>query len=79
MGQADNTASGVRARAPQPRRGRRKAHYPDKIGVACPAGTRDRIEEAAAFDRLSPAEWMRQALRLALDAARKRMARTGGK
>ena len=74
MGQTDNAASGSHARA-KPRRGRRKAHYPDKIGVACPAGTRDRIEEAAAFDRLSPAEWMRRALRLALEAARKRMAR----
>lgn len=73
-GQNDGAASGHRARVK--RRGRTGGpRLPDKIGIACPARTRDRIEEAAAFDGLTPAEWLRQAIRLALEASRKRQAR----
>ena len=71
MGQAGGKASGERERAKR-RRGRRRAHYPDKIGIACPAGYRKRIEKEAAEAGMSPAEWMRAAFRAAFEAARKR-------
>lgn len=72
-GRTPDTA-GSRPRALVDRRGRRRARLPDKIGVACPPGTCDRIERAAAHDGVTPAEWLRTVLRMALEAARKRQA-----
>ena len=70
-GQDDGAGSKRRAREGRGPR-RRRTWLPDRIAVACPPGTRDRIEEAAAADGLTPAEWMRAAFRTALEAARKR-------
>ena len=78
MGQHDGAVSEVRAPA-RPRRGRMKARLTDKMGIACPPGTRDKIEEAADFDGLTPAEWMRAAIRAALEATRKRRERAAAK
>lgn len=65
---------GLPARAKR-RPTRLKARLTDKIAIACPPGTRDRIEAAADFDGMTPAEWLRAALRAALEAARKRQER----
>lgn len=73
-GQRDGAPSTQRASARE-RRPKRRAWLPDKIAVACPPGTRKRIEAAAEHDGLTPAEWMRAALRASLEAARKRQAR----
>lgn len=74
----DGAAGANPARAKR-RPTRLKARLTDRIAVACPPGTRDRIEAAADFDGMTPAEWLRAALRAALEAARKRQERAGGK
>lgn len=73
-GQSGGAPSTSRARDKRRPKGRR-AWLPDKIAVACPPGTRERIEVAAAADGLTPAEWMRAAFRAALEASRKRRER----
>ena len=65
-------AASTRARTRERRHGPRGGRLPDRVSVACPTGTQERIEEAAAGDGMTPAEWLRQTVRLALDAARKR-------
>lgn len=75
MGHDRGAASALARARKGRRRGRRGIRLPDAVTIKCPPGTRDRIEEAADFDGLTPAEWLRAALRAALDAARKRMAR----
>ena len=77
-GRNDGAASEGRARAKR-RRGRTKARLTDRLAIACPPGTRDRIEEAADFDGLTPSEWMRAAFRTALEANRKRRERAAAK
>lgn len=71
-------AGEAHARARQ-RPTRLKARLTDKIAIACPPGTRDRIEAAAEADDMTPAEWLRAALRAALEAARKRQERAAAK
>ena len=79
MGQNGGAASGdARARNGR-RRGRRAIRLPDAVTIKCPPGTRNRIEAAALHDGLTPAEWLRAAIRTALDAARKRMTRAAAK
>ena len=73
-GQNKRADSSARAR----RVGRKAVRLPDRVAVACPPNTKRRIEEAAAHDDMSPADWMRRLIRRGLDAARKRMARAGG-
>ena len=63
------------SRAPARSRGRKAVRFPDRVAFAAPPRTAERIEAAAAFDGMSPAEWCRRMVRLALDAARKRRAR----
>lgn len=72
-----NGAASSRARARVGGRPARRIRLPDKIAVACPPGTRQRIEAAAEHDGMTPADWLRRVLRLALEAARKRQARGG--
>ena len=76
-GQRQQDSGGANRSRAKPKRGRRKVQLPDKLGIACPAGTRDRIEAAAESDGFAPADWMRHAIRSALDASRKRADRRG--
>lgn len=76
MSDGKDDGAGGGSRAPAKRRPTRlKARLTDKIGIACPPGTRDRIEAAADFDGMTPAEWLRAVIRAALEAARKRQVR----
>lgn len=43
--------------------------FPDRLSCRLPAGWRQRVEDAAARNGQSPAEWMRALIRKALDAA----------
>ena len=45
------------------------------ISLRCPDGWRTRIHDAARQDEQNPAEWMRSAIRRALEATRKRSER----
>ena len=53
----------------------RTVRLPDKIAVACPAGTRAAIEKAAEGDGMPPADWLRKLVRNGTEAARKRRER----
>lgn len=53
----------------------RPVRLPEKVAVALPAGTRERIERAATEAGMPPADWHRRLIRRALDAARKARAR----
>ena len=47
--------------------------YADRMTIAVADGTKDKIYEAAAFEDMTPADWMRRAIRRQL-AAYKRLA-----
>jgi len=67
------------ARARDRRSGPRVTRLPDKIAVACPAGTRSAVVAAAESDGMAPADWLRKLVRNGLDAARKRRERAAAK
>ena len=56
------------------KRGTRPIQLPETIGCALPAGTLDRIDRAAVDAGMVRAEWLRAAIRRALDLARKQRA-----
>ena len=50
------------------------AYYPERIGFAVRAGTREQLERVAERAGVAPADWLRAALRRALDGAERRTA-----
>ena len=56
---------------------RTRARLTDRVGLALPVGWRERIDADAEDADMVPAEWMRHALRNALEAARKQRTRSG--
>ena len=56
----------------------RRVAYPETLSVALSTGWLDRIDTAADALGMSRADYVRRALRRALDASRKAAARTGG-
>lgn len=67
-------SGGSRASARRPRRGRRVA-LTEQVGFKLPPGWLARVDRAAAADGRTRAEWLREAVRRGLDAARKRAAK----
>lgn len=70
FGTSDGGGSVGLARAPWGRPFR-PVRLPEKVMIACPAGTRERIEAAALGEGRAPADWHRRLIRRGLDAARK--------
>ena len=58
-----------------------RVRLPDKVTIACPAGTRDRIEAAAERDGMTPADWHRRLVRRGVEASERadRRRKAGGK
>ena len=52
----------------------RPLRLPERMAFGVPAGTRKRVERAAAADGIPTPDWLRRAVRLQLEAARKREA-----
>lgn len=75
MARRKNGAASTSGRARDGRAGPRAKRLPDRIAVACPAGTRRAVEAAADADGMPPADWLRRLVRRGIDAARKRRAR----
>lgn len=53
----------------------RPLRLPEKLAFGVPAGTRERVERAAEAEGIPAPDWLRQAVRLRLETARKRIAR----
>lgn len=78
MGRTEGAAS-TGAPARNGGRAGRAVRLPDRIGVACPPGTREAIERAAADAGMPVADYMRRMIRRDLDAARKRRERAAAR
>ena len=50
----------------------RKGYFPDTYSIRLPEGLRDKIERAAEENSQSPSEWVRDAIRTALEAQRRK-------
>ncbi|MDE2975139.1 MAG: ribbon-helix-helix domain-containing protein [Gemmatimonadota bacterium] len=52
-----------------------RGYYPESYTIRLPEGYLERISEAAREEGMSPAEWLRRAIRRELDAVKKKSRR----